>query len=156
MPVISPRLILDEDTSPSEDDLASEHVLVVSDHGFSPIYPPSAFRYGESDRNPPRSGHHHHGEPGVFLLAGPGVCTDKEIGSVGILDFLPTVMYLRGLPVADNLEGRIVTEAFCDEWLEAHPHRTVPTYEFDGWRDALEESAAAAGNLQDLAELGYL
>ena len=132
------------------------NILVVSDHGFSAIHPPNKFEWGKEDRNPPRSGHHHHGEPGVFMLAGPNVCTGQSMKEVSILDFAPTVLYLRGLPVAENLSGRVVSEAICEEWVAAHPIQTLPTFEYPGWRENQEAAVADADSLLDLGELGYI
>ncbi len=133
------------------------NVLILSDHGFRAVPPARAFIWGAGEANPPRSGDHLHGEPGVFLLAGPHVCAGNEPGRISIFDFAPTVFYLRGLPSADNLPGHVIRQAFCRDWLDAHPPRKVPTFEYPGWRSRnLEAAAADAGMLQDLKELGYL
>ncbi|MFQ5750019.1 MAG: alkaline phosphatase family protein, partial [Planctomycetota bacterium] len=132
------------------------NVLIVSDHGFHAIPPARGFTFGAGEANPPRSGHHQHGEPGVFVLAGPHVCASNEPGRISILDFAPTVLYLRGLPSADNLPGDVIGKAFCGDWLDAHPPRKIPTFEYPGWRSRNIQAAADAGTLQDLKELGYL
>lgn len=131
------------------------HVLVVSDHGFSAIKPPNSYAWGESDRNPPRSGHHHHGEPGVFMLAGPQVCPEQELGEVSIQDFAPTVHWLRGVPYSETLPGRAITEALCEEWSREHPPQTIEGWEFPGWRNKREAVTADSDAINALGELGY-
>jgi hypothetical protein len=45
-----------------------------------------------------------------------------------VLDLLPTLLYLHGLPVADDLEGEPIWRLFTREHLAAHPLRRVPSY----------------------------
>ena len=46
-----------------------------------------------------------------------------------IVDVAPTLLYGMGLPVARDLDGRALTEAFTGEVLAAHPLNFVPSYE---------------------------
>jgi predicted AlkP superfamily phosphohydrolase/phosphomutase len=65
---------------------------------------------------------------GIFALMGPGVVPGRTLDTVSVLDVAPTIAYLLGLPVARNLPGRVVTEAFTPAHLAAHPIRTVPSW----------------------------
>ena len=75
-------------------------VMVVSDHGFT----------SRSDRpdHPPdielKAGVWHR-EYGIFMLNGPGVRAGA-IEPVGLYDVMPTLLWLAGLPVADDMRGR--------------------------------------------------
>jgi arylsulfatase A-like enzyme len=40
-----------------------------------------------------------------------------------VCDLVPTMMYLAGLPVPGNLDGRVIEGAFTDEFFAAHPVR---------------------------------
>ncbi|MGC8874222.1 MAG: alkaline phosphatase family protein [Chloroflexia bacterium] len=51
----------------------------------------------------------------VWMLSGPGIARGKEIPGVWIYDTAPTVLYLLGLPVPDNWQGRVIREAFGEE-----------------------------------------
>jgi arylsulfatase A-like enzyme len=42
---------------------------------------------------------------------------------LSILDVAPTVLNALGLPVPEDLEGRVPTEVFDPAWLEASPIR---------------------------------
>jgi hypothetical protein len=69
-----------------------------------------------------------HRPEGVLLLVGPGVRPDDELRDAVILDVAPTVLYALGLPVADDLDGRVLTEAFTADWARDHPLRRVDTF----------------------------
>lgn len=66
---------------------------------------------------------------GVLLLLGEGVRPGTLITGARLVDVAPTLMYSLGLPVARDLDGRILTEAFAPEFLAAHPLTFVPSYE---------------------------
>ena len=51
-------------------------------------------------------------EYGVLALSGPGIQPDASVVGAGLLDIVPTVLSATGLPLADGLEGRVLTEAF--------------------------------------------
>jgi predicted AlkP superfamily phosphohydrolase/phosphomutase len=102
-------------------------VVVVSDHGFGP--------------DPDRPEAATHSPYGVLLARGPGIARGRALnlslagsareaagGRTGVLDLLPTLLYLHGLPVADDLEGEPIWRLFTREHLAAHPLRRVPSY----------------------------
>ncbi|HET8646104.1 MAG TPA: hypothetical protein VFO85_11480, partial [Vicinamibacteria bacterium] len=45
------------------------------------------------------------------------------------LDLAPTMLYLMGLPVARDMEGRVLTEMVEESFLRAHPLTFIPSYE---------------------------
>lgn len=107
-------------------DAAPENVtvLVFSDHGFGPtgILPWSA---GHGALTP--------GAPiapdGILILAGPTIRHDAAAQEASVLDLLPTLLHLQGLPVAGDMPGRVLTEALDPALLARSPVRTIPTYE---------------------------
>lgn len=66
---------------------------------------------------------------GVFLLAGPGVRGDRALDRAAAIDIAPTLLYALGLPVARDMPGRVLTEAFDNGFLATHPVAVVPSYE---------------------------
>lgn len=66
---------------------------------------------------------------GVLLLLGDGVRPGTLLTGASLVDTAPTLLYALGLPVARDLDGRILTEAFTPEFLETHPLTFVPSYE---------------------------
>ncbi len=139
-------------------------VILLSDHGFySDHLRPhveehtreAAVKIGV-DRNPV-AWHRPHG---VFVAAGEAIKRDELIHGASLLDIAPTVLTLLGLPVADDMDGRVLTRIF-QEPVEVE---RIPSYEpphpQDGMhRDATAEEAdpwAARQALLQLAELGYI
>lgn len=129
------------------------NVIVVSDHGF---------RHGDNrpatdsrvDRGP---GADWHDRFGVLILSGPDVRRGAGVADASILDVAPTLLALYGLPVADDMDGRVLVEAIEPAFLEAHPVRTIPTYEI-GER-AVEEVVPSAQDPELMAKLralGYI
>jgi hypothetical protein len=49
--------------------------------------------------------------------------------SASVLDVAPTILYLMGLPVARDMEGRVLTEIVEEEFARAHPLTFIPSYE---------------------------
>jgi len=69
------------------------------------------------------------GADGVLLLYGEGVRPGVLLPRARVADVAPTLLYAMGLPVARDLDGRALTEAFTPEFLAAHPLNFVPSYE---------------------------
>jgi len=53
-----------------------------------------------------------HRPDGIFLAHGADIRPNADAPPVQIIDLAPTIMYQLGVPVPDDLEGRIVKEAF--------------------------------------------
>jgi predicted AlkP superfamily phosphohydrolase/phosphomutase len=70
-----------------------------------------------------------HTHRGVCVLAGPdfrdGVRLEKK---VRLTDVCPTLLYLLGLPVAEDMDGRVYLEAFEPDFVRAHRVETIATY----------------------------
>lgn len=77
----------------------------------------------------PLAGHLDGGADGILLLLGEGVRAGTLITSAGIEDVAPTLLYGLGLPVARDLDGRVLSEAFERSFLESHPLTFVPSWE---------------------------
>jgi hypothetical protein len=77
---------------------------------------------------------------GVLVLYGAGVRSTLLTGA-RLSDVAPTLLYALRLPVARDLDGRILTEAFEPDFLDATPLTFVPTYE------TLERSGPPGGGI---------
>jgi predicted AlkP superfamily phosphohydrolase/phosphomutase len=65
------------------------------------------------ERLPATGGGGRHRRDGIVLAAGPGVAPGMVEGA-SIVDVCPTVLHAIGLPVPDDLDGRVLTELFSD------------------------------------------
>jgi hypothetical protein len=129
-------------TAGREDDTA---VLVLSDHGMEP------------DANPLKSGTHNEGPAGLFVMNGPGIRRGHRVDGASVYDVLPTLMATSGLPVAADLEGRVLTEALEPRLVEAGWKR-VDTYESGArYRPEVQMDARTRGEVEEeLRGLGYI
>jgi hypothetical protein len=66
---------------------------------------------------------------GVFILAGPGIRAGALIADPRLVDVAPTLLYALGLPVARDLDGRVLTGAFEASFLARRPLSFFPSYE---------------------------
>lgn len=102
--------------------LAGEDATVVlcSDHGFQsghlrPLATPAE----------PAGPAAWHRDFGIVVMAGPGIKQDQRIYGANIIDITPTILYQLGLPVGEDMDGRVLLEAF----EEARPPATIPSWE---------------------------
>jgi predicted AlkP superfamily phosphohydrolase/phosphomutase len=54
----------------------------------------------------------HHRPDGVLILAGAGVKPGTELQEASILDLTPTILHAMGVAVPEELDGRVLSEAF--------------------------------------------
>lgn len=99
-------------------------VAVVSAQGASPIGWWERVRGGGS-----LAGTFEGAPDGVFILAGPGIRAGALIADPRLVDVAPTLLYALGLPVARDLDGRVLTGAFEASFLARRPLAFFPSYE---------------------------
>ena len=128
-------------------------VILLSDHGFlSDHLRP---RLGTSAFEDPAAWHRSHG---IFCMKGPGVLADERIYGSSLLDVVPTILTVFGLPVGEDMDGKALIQAF-----ETPPKiERIPTWENVPGEagmhpaDLREDPVAAQQALQQLVELGYI
>lgn len=68
-------------------------------------------------------------DDGFMLITGPGVVHRPNPEPVAVVDVVPTVLFAAGLPVGRDMDGRIRTDAFSDEFLRHSTLSAIQTYE---------------------------
>jgi predicted AlkP superfamily phosphohydrolase/phosphomutase len=105
-----------------------EVLLVVSGYGMRPV--PQWRRAWEALAGDPwMSGTHVDAPDGLLLAVGDGVRAGAALNRASVLDVAPTILYLMGLPVARDMEGRVLTEMVDERFARAHPVTFIPSYE---------------------------
>jgi len=54
---------------------------------------------------------------GIFLAQGTNIKKGEYIKGMRIIDLFPTIYYLLGLKIPDDIDGRILTSIFSPEWI---------------------------------------
>lgn len=128
-------------------------VIVMSDHGFHPDH----LRPKEIPQEPngPAVEHSH---LGIFVAKGPGIKKDATVFGANLLDVTPTLLTLFGLPVGEDMDGRVLTEI----WEEAPEVKTIPSWEEVEGNDGRHpphfqfDPADDRELLKQLVDLGYV
>ncbi|MDQ3986005.1 MAG: alkaline phosphatase family protein [Actinomycetota bacterium] len=104
-------------------------------------------------RRLPRGVHHMHG---IGIYAGAGVNAASGVDA-SVLDVTPTLLYLAGMKVPDDLDGSVVKQAFDPHYLEAHPIESASPLESGKKEEASPYSAEEEAEIEEaLRGLGYL
>ncbi len=116
-------------------------VIIVSDHGFNF----SSFGYSHYETKKLANG--------IVIMKGPGIKAGYTLQNTHIYDITPTLLYLFSLPVAEDMDGKVLLDAFSSQ----KKVRRVPTYE-TGEKTIRARKKKALDNemLEDLRSLGYI
>ncbi|HXV65408.1 MAG TPA: tetratricopeptide repeat protein [Vicinamibacteria bacterium] len=140
-------------------DLEKTAVFVLSDHGFKS----GERRIRSEEVVDVRKAHLDHEPKGIFIAAGPKLRKGVQVDGASVLDVTPTVLHYLGLPVAQDMDGKVLDTIFEDEFLGEHPIRYIASYEAgsetERGREAANEptnDSPVEENLDQLRALGYL
>lgn len=62
-----------------------------------------------------------HRMDGVLIVRGPGIRQNGEVDGARIVDLAPTILYALGVPVPDQMDGRVLVDLFDSEHVVARP-----------------------------------
>jgi len=62
-----------------------------------------------------------HRKYGIFIMQGPFVKRDTETEGMTIYDVMPTILYRMGFPIPENVDGKVITELFADDFIKNNP-----------------------------------
>ena len=118
-------------------------VFLCSDHGFHS----RALRPLNVPREPAGPAIWHR-RFGIFVARGPGIRRDERVYGASLVDVAPTILAVLGLPVGQDMDGRVLSEIF-DEPPEV---RTIPSWE-EAPGPAGLHSVETPGSPEDAADL---
>jgi len=90
------------------------------------------------------SGYHARGPDGMILAAGPGIRHGTPLGKSSVLDLVPTLLYLYGLPIGMDMDGHPLTRLFEPTFTSENPVFLIPSYEA-GKAAGSRENAVSGG-----------
>src|SRR5439155_8435872 len=102
-------------------------VILVSGFGMEPATPLDRLVAIATGRGSV-GGVHDRGPDGYFIAVGDGIRPGAMLGPASVVDVAPTILYLMGLPVARDLDGRVLTEILDEDFARSHPLTFIPSY----------------------------
>ncbi len=124
------------------------NVIIVSDHGFQARTDPPPER-------PQLTGKHE--RKAVFIACGPAFVPGGRIEGATVQDVAPTALAVMGLPVPDDMDGRVLIDAITPEHLERYPIHTIASYEPLLGTDRDEVGSTMDESIREqLRSLGYI
>ncbi|MBA3945641.1 MAG: alkaline phosphatase family protein [Herpetosiphonaceae bacterium] len=100
-----------------------------------------------------------HRPTGLLIAYGPNIVAHERYPEVNITDVAPTILWLLGLPLPQDLDGRLMTELIHATALSGQPPEAIVTAALPitvppdvGWENADEETEV----LERLKNLGYV
>ena len=100
-----------------------------------------------------------HRTNGIFLAYGPDIKKSYKIENAKIYDIVPTILHIFGLPIPNDVDGRILNEIFKEDSQIAKrkPRFITPDYRKEGQEEQGEFSKEDAKRVKErLRALGYL
>jgi predicted AlkP superfamily phosphohydrolase/phosphomutase len=139
-------------------------VVIVSDHGMEPI----PFQYKSGKKAEARgsakvsasliSAHHNKAPPGIIIMKGKGIKEGGKVSEASIYDVTPTLLYLFDFPVASDMEGRILEEAFEKSYVTVNVPTFITSFETEppSKYSQLTSTESDAEILEKFKALGYI
>jgi predicted AlkP superfamily phosphohydrolase/phosphomutase len=105
----------------------NETIVVFSGHGMEAL---SLGRriLAPFKGSPHLSGVHDNAPDGLIILNGPGITSGKKLEGASVVDVAPTLLYLMGLPLGQDMDGRLLTDALDEELKEGQPVTFISSY----------------------------
>ena len=129
----------------------STWLIIASDHGAEPSHVAGPV----PERLQQRPGGHSTNAKGVLLIVGPHVKVGHLLEAGDPRDLMPTMAWLLGLPLSEQLAGGVLTDAFEEKFVSEHPVERIPSY---GARQSSHGLASPEDEemLERLRSLGYI
>ncbi|HVY94619.1 MAG TPA: alkaline phosphatase family protein, partial [Bryobacteraceae bacterium] len=128
-------------------------VILMSDHGFHPDHlRPSAIP------DIPAGPAIEHRDFGILAISGPGIKRDELLHGPSVLDIAPTILTMYGLAVGEDMDGKVLMQAFAEP---AEP-KFIPSWEDVAGETGMHpahtrlDPVAAHEAMEQMIALGYI
>ncbi len=102
-----------------------------------------------------RANHLNHSSKGIFLAKGPHINSKGMLKGVRIIDVAPTILYLMGLPIPKNMDGRLLGEILQQGLVNDRPPVYVDAADLSEKVEGLSHDEEEK-IMEQLRQLGYV
>ena len=124
-------------------------LIVVSDHGFETFTLPSGIVVCDHTQAP----------DGILLAYGPNITHKKtREGKYTVYDVTPTVLSLLGIPLGEDIDGKVMSDIFNRGFLEENPVASISSHDsgYKYRKYVTTESELDNTSLDKYKALGYV
>jgi predicted AlkP superfamily phosphohydrolase/phosphomutase len=100
------------------------------DNGYSYLFKNSQHMNGRhmpvariDEREIKRSKSGDHRDYGLFIAFGENIKKSNKLHGAGLINLAPTILHLAGLPIPSDMDGKVLTQIFEEDYLSDHPVR---------------------------------
>ncbi|MFN7995719.1 MAG: alkaline phosphatase family protein [Bryobacteraceae bacterium] len=128
-------------------------VILLSDHGFHPDHLRTA-----SIPNVPAGPAVEHRDFGILAMSGPGMKKHESLHGASVLDIAPTILSVYGLPYGEDMDGRVLMQAFATppDLMSVASWEEIPGPDGCHPPHARLDPVAAHAALEQMIALGYI
>lgn len=97
-----------------------------------------------------------HRMEGIFVVKGDGIRSGYSLDGIEITDLLPTILYVLGLPIPEDMDGKVIADAFKKDYLSINPVCFGHSTDIEATRgEGVLDEAESEKVRQSLRNLGY-
>lgn len=98
-----------------------------------------------------------HNKEGILIISGPGIKEGIRLNDATIFDITPTALALAGLPIAEDMDGKVLKEVIQDKFLVNNPLKFIKSYEHSIRESSKKTDEVSYDQIKgQLKSLGYL
>ena len=95
---------------------------------------------------------------GVFMITGPNIKKGQKLPIMNIVDIAPTILYLAENVVPDDMDGKVISDAIENDYIESHSISYLKADQFKAHKPIdIQFSAEERQKIEEgLKNLGYM
>jgi len=98
-----------------------------------------------------------HSDYGILIVNGENFKQGRTLSEASILDITPTILARCGLPLGRDMDGKVLREAFREDFFAQRPIKYIDTYDDPTWSQRTAKVKRIDVNVEaELKALGYL
>lgn len=111
--------------------------------------------FGDSWMNSPLDRQADHDMDGIYIIKGTGIRKNISIDAQ-VIDITPTLLYLQGLPILKEMDGRVLLELFDEEFRKENKLQSVDSFSLQKRKKYHMTQKEQRDIEKRLKDLGYL